>query len=119
MIRGIDFDLVPKSDYTGYGEDVLRFPTAYRSYGETTNTKLLSPLGAVVKAGAEAKFEIQSKDFQAMALVVNGELQVMSKNQKNGNFEMSLVVPNGIEKLDVMASKNGKNFTGLYFYMVK
>ena len=113
------FDLVPKSDYTGYGEDVLRFPTAYRSYGETTNTKLLSPLGAVVKAGAEAKFEIQSKDFQAMALVVNGELQVMSKNQKTGNFEMSLVVPNGIEKLDVMASKNGKNFTGLWFYTVK
>lgn len=113
------FDVVPASGYAGFGSDVLRFPTTFRSYGETLNTKLVSPLGAVLKAGEEVRFEIQSKDFLSMAVVVNDALQVMSKNAKAGSFELTLTVPHAQDTLEVMASKDGKRFDGLWFYEIE
>ena len=110
---------MPASGYAGFGSDVLRFPTTFRSYGETLNTKLVSPLGAVLKAGEEVRFEIQSKDFLSMAVVVNDALQVMSKNAKAGSFELTLTVPHSQDTLEVMASKDGKRFDGLWFYEIE
>ena len=113
------FDVTSASGYEGYGENVLRFPTAYRSYGETKDTHLISPLGAVVKAGNEYDFEVISKDFQAMAVVINGELNLMTKNAKTGAFTLKVSIPSGIEKVDVMASKDSRSYQGLYFYLVE
>ena len=113
------FDVTAASGYAGYGADVLRFPTAYRSYGETANTHLISPTNAVLHAGEEVKFEVKTKDFAALGVVINGNLEAMTKNAKTGAFEMSLTLPAGVEKLDIMGSKNGKNFFGLWFYFVQ
>ena len=52
-------------------------------------------------------------------MVINGELELMSKNAKTAAFELPLTVPDGIDKIIIMGSKNGKNFIGLWFYQVQ
>ena len=114
----ISVDLVPASGYEGFGAETARFPTPYGTFHETSNTHLISPTGGVLKKGAAQKFQIESKDFKALGVVIDGKLTKLSKNQ-NGIFEAEIEIPENIDTLSVYGSRNEKSYSGLWLYRVE
>ena len=113
------FDLTASADYSGYGETQSRFPPIFIAYTESSDTHLLEPLSGVIKGSENTKIQIASKDFSSFAVVIDGELELFTKNSKTGIFEMEIAVPAGMEHLMVMGSKNGRNFSSLWYFIVE
>ena len=63
------FDIVSDGTYDGYGKGIPKYPEAFPSYAEFSSTRLISPLAGSLKAGENVRFEIDSDDFTAMAIV--------------------------------------------------
>ena len=110
--------ILPADGYAGFGEGVLRFPTAYRSYNETTNTHLISPVGGVLAKGSTQQFAVETKDYTAIGVVLDGTIVPAKKNAK-GVFELEATIPENADELAVYGSKNGKNYSGLWVYRVE
>ena len=95
----------------------MKYPSCYASYDSATNTRLISPLGGILKKGDKVKFEISSKDFSGIAVNVSGSLTPLKKDAK-GIYSAELEIGE-VENVVVYGTKNGKNFSGLWFYGVE
>ena len=111
------FDISAADDYAGFGDGVVKFPTTYRSYNETSNTHVISPIAGILQAGTSARFEVESQDFIGIGIVIGGQIVPFTKN--GNRFELETEIPADIDTLAVYGSRNGKNYTGLWFYKVE
>jgi hypothetical protein len=114
----LDFNIKAVSGYGGFGKGVLKYPYTFSTYNQVFNTQLLSPKKGVLQSGATENFVMSSKDFTNIALIINGEFTQLVKNAKTGNFELNFEVPAGITQIDIMGSRNGRNYSGLLRYDV-
>lgn len=114
----ISVDLLAANGYAGFGENVIRYPTPYRAYDETSNTHLVSPTEGILQKGSSQKFVIESKDFTGIGVQIDGKLTPFKKNQK-GVFEFEVTIPSDTDTFAVYGTKNGKNYNGLWFYRVE
>ena len=112
----LDFELNADSSYNGFGNE-MKYPSCYASYDSATNTRLVSPLGGILKKGDKVKFEISSKDFSGIAVNVSGSLTPLKKDAK-GIYSAELEIGE-VENVVVYGTKNGKNYSGLWFYGVE
>lgn len=112
----LDFNLNADSSYQGFGK-ILKYPYAYGSYNSSRNTRLISPLGGILKKGSKVKFEITSKDYNGLAVNVSGSLIPLQKDAKglySGEFEIGET-----DQVTVFGTRNNKNYSGLWFYKVE
>jgi len=101
---------------------VNSFPVAYSSYKQSSNTKLISPLTGTLKSRNRYTFILSSTDYSAFAIVINDKWHYFTKNDKTGNYELNLLIPNDVDSIvisRVMASGNRLSGNGLIEYKVK
>lgn len=115
----LSFKLTAAQDYSGYGKGTVRFPAAYTTYYESKNTHLISPVCGVLNKNETYHFAVKSGDFTSFGIVQNNAIVPFSKNASSGAFEFDFVVPEDAETVQVFGSKNGRNFSGLFFYKVE
>lgn len=113
-----EFKIAASFAYGGFGKDVVKFPSTYTSYSLSTGTKLISPVSGTLAKNSTVKFQIESSDFQKLALKVNGELLPFVKNPENGLFELETEITDS-ENVVVFGNTEGRNYTGLWYYEVK
>lgn len=111
------FEVKAADGYKGFGDGVVKYPTAYRSYNETSNTHVISPIAGILQSGSTQRFEVESQDFTGIGIVVDGSIVPFAKN--GSKFELETEIPADIDTLAVYGSRNGKNYTGLWFYQVE
>lgn len=115
----ISFTVQTADGYTGFGGTELRFPTAYAAYHEAQNTHLVSPESGTLKKGETYTFSVRTSDFTAVGIVLNGNIIPLKKNPTSGAAELVFTVPDNCDEVPVFASKNGRNYSGLYVYAVE
>lgn len=113
-----NFFVTPSDVYNG-SISSTRFPAPYVAYSSCVNTKLISPLKGVLKAASEETFSVTTKDFSSVALLISDKLTLFKKDQKTGVFSITVTVPDDSDILNVFASKNARNFEGLFSYTVE
>ncbi|MBQ3671385.1 MAG: hypothetical protein II921_07915 [Treponema sp.] len=113
----LDFVIKADDSYDGFGS-TGKYPYAYMNYDSATNTRLVSPAASSLKKGETVRFEIVSKDFSGIGVSVAGALERLSKDPKTGAFVGELTVGD-VEQVVVYGTKNGKNYSGLWFYTVE
>ena len=111
------FDVKASEGYKGYGSRVVSYPTPYLSYSEVNNTRIISPIRGALQEGEIMNFALESKDFSKIVFRVNNKVVPLKK--KGIKFELETKVPAGIDKLGIYGTKNGKDFTGLWYYKVQ
>ena len=111
------FDVKAASGYKGFGDGVIKYPSTYTSYNETSNTHVISPIAGILPRGSNQRFEVESQDFTAIGIVIDGKIVPFAKN--GNHFELETEIPLDIDTLAVYGSRNGKNYNGLWFYRVQ
>ncbi|MDR2797816.1 MAG: hypothetical protein LBB80_05685, partial [Treponema sp.] len=114
----LNFTVKAAPGYQGFGKGVLKHPYTFTTYNNVSNTQLVSPIKGVLKNGETERFAISTKDFTKVAIIINGEFTQLVKNNRNGNFELDFVIPEGIAELALYGSKDGRQYTGLLRYTV-
>ena len=119
----LKFDIVSDGSYAGYGRNVTKYPFTYSSYNSATSTKLTAPLVGTLKSGESVRFEIESGDYTALAVMdgvtAGGSLIPMTRNSKTRVFVLDYEIPDGVEQVFVYGSRNGRSYDGLWVYAVE
>ncbi len=110
------FDLISAEDYSGFGAGHIRFPSEYRTYMETSNTHLVSPVAGVLQKGSKQLFQVESSDYVGIALSTGGKLIPFKKDTGTSLYSLEAEIPSDSEQVTVFGSTNGKNYAGLWFY---
>ncbi|MCR5761823.1 MAG: hypothetical protein K6G00_00395 [Treponema sp.] len=110
----LEFNVKADTSYKGFGRGVVKYPTTYNVYNNSTGTKLISPVCGNLKIGDEILFQVESSDFSDIAVELDGTLVNFEKNEK-GIFELSVTIPEA-DTLKVYGSNNGHNYNGLWYY---
>lgn len=128
MEEVLRFDIRSDGVYTGFGGNVIKYPTAYTEYTLCQNTALVAPVAGTLTNGDTVHFEVSTGDYTAMAIAANGgELKKLAKGG-NGNFSGDYtlgkdVVPKDgktpLTSVSVFGSKDGHHYEGLWVYKVK
>lgn len=113
----LEFNVKADSSYKGFGRGVVKYPTAYNVYNNSTGTKLVSPVCGKLQKGEEVTFVVESTDFSYIAIDLDGSIVNFDKKSDN-RFELKAVVSND-KTLKVYGSNNGRNYEGLWYYEVK
>jgi hypothetical protein len=114
----LDFNIRAGPGYRGFGSVLSkRFPDTFTSFNDASNTRLVSPIKGNVKAGDAEKFEFESKDFTRFAIILGGEFTFFEKNP-SGNFELMFTIPPGVDELQIFATKDSRNYSGLLRYEI-
>jgi hypothetical protein len=114
----LDFTIAAAPGYGGFGNGVLKYPYAFPTYNDVSNTQLVSPVKGVLKTGETEPFAVSTRDFTRVAIIINGEFTQLVKNNRTGNFELDFTIPEGISELSVSASKDGQTYPYLLQYTV-
>jgi hypothetical protein len=117
----LSFNLRAAPGYSGYGAGILKYPAAYITYNQVSNTLLLAPLTGTLKAGSEQTFILSSKDFSNFTILIDGKMNNFAKNPGTGNFELTFTVPGDQKELiisGVTVSGNRYTAMGLVQYNV-
>lgn len=110
------FDIKASEGYEGYGNGAVRFPFAFKTYMETSNTHLISPVAGILQKGSSRKFEIESKDYTGIALSAGTSLVPFVKDPKTGIWSLEFEIPEDSEQIVIYGSSNGRNYSGLWSY---
>ena len=110
------FDIKASEDYEGYGNGTVRFPSVFKTYMETSNTHLISPVAGILQKGSSQKFEIESKDYSGIALSAGNSLVPFVKDPKTGIWSLEFEIPEDSEQIVIYGSSNGRNYSGLWSY---
>ena len=97
------------------------YPVAYSSYLQLPNTRLISPITGTLQSGSTQTFIISSQDYSEFSVIINDEWHNFTKNNKTGNYELSLKIPSGIDTIDIFAvavSGSRRSGTSLIKYNV-
>jgi hypothetical protein len=97
----LSFNVKAAPGYQGFGNGALKYPYTFPTYNNVSNTQLLSPITGTLKSGETETFIISSKNYSSFAIIINGEWNHFTKNNKTGNFELSLTVPSDIQTLQI------------------
>jgi hypothetical protein len=112
----LDFNIKAAVGYPGFGNILARrFPDTFATFTDVSNTKLVSPIKGDLTAGTAEKFELESKDFTRIAIVLDGEFIFFEKNP-SGNFDLTFTIPRGLDELQIFGTKNNRNYSGLLRY---
>ena len=114
----LGFNIKAAPGYRGFGNGVLKYPYTFSAYNQAPNTQLLSPIKGVLRSGIAEQFSMASRDYTKIAIIINGEFTQLTKNSRTGNFEIDFEIPAGISELEIYASKDGRQYTGLINYSV-
>jgi hypothetical protein len=115
----LSFTIKADSAYQGFGNGVLKYPFTFSTYNQVSNTQLVSPIKGILESGTTEQFALSSRDYSRIAIIINGEFTNIPKNNRSGNFELQFEIPSGISELQIYASKDGRNYSGLIQYDVK
>jgi len=117
--------IIPNEIDSYNGNNVSRYPYIYSNYSELSNTQLISPKTGTLKSGSFQTFIISSKDYSEFSIIIDGELNNLlnnfRKNNKTGNYEATLTVPNNIDTIEiygVTTVNNRRNGVALVRYKV-
>ena len=110
----LEFNVKADASYKGFGRDVVKYPTTYNVYNNSTGTKLIAPVCGRLKTGDVVLFKVESTDFSDIAVELE-ETLVNFEKKGNGIFELKVTVPEG-DVLKVYGSNNGHNYNGLWYY---
>jgi len=115
----LNFKIKAASGYQGFGKGVLKYPFTFSNYNQLPNTQLVSPITGTLKAGSSETFVISSKDYSSFTIIINGEWNMFTKNNKTGNFELNLTVPANVQTIQISGG-TARNVThwGLVRYNV-
>jgi transglutaminase-like putative cysteine protease len=99
------------ADFSGCGEIGLiadkesqaRFPSIYSSF--VKGDELISPLGTPLVPGKVTAFRVKLPKDSIPYLVVNGGLVPMNREGNSGEFGLSLLIPNGIDRVTLAVAK--------------
>ncbi|MDR0473876.1 MAG: hypothetical protein LBH43_09445 [Treponema sp.] len=115
----LTFNIKAASAYRGFGNGVFKYPYTFSAYNQVSNTQLLSPVKGMLERGTAELFSISSRDFTKVAIIINGELTDIPKNNRSGNFELNFTIPPGLTELNIFGSRDGRSYTGLIKYNVR
>jgi hypothetical protein len=110
------FNIKAAPGYGGFGNDTLKYPRIYSTYNDAANTQILSPISGALKAGSTETFVVASRDYTRFAIIIDREFHYFDKNSQ-GNFELTLEIPAGIDRLNVSGLK-GNTYWTLIQYVV-
>jgi hypothetical protein len=111
------FSIKAQSGYDGYRNIYTRrFPNTFSAYNQAPNTSLLSPINGELTAGSTEAFTIDSRDYQKIAIIIDGQFTFFEKN--NTLFELSFEIPAGITELKIYGTKNNRNYEGLLIFKI-
>jgi len=118
-------EITPNEIDSYNGNDVLRYPYIYSDYSQLSNTQLISPKIGTLKSGSSQTFVISSKDYSEFSIIINGKLNNLlnnfRKNNKTGNYEVTLTVPKNIDTIEIYGVtivNNQRNGVALVRYKV-
>jgi hypothetical protein len=111
----LHFNIKAAPGYAGFGTSVRKYPNAYTSFNDASNTRIIAPLTGIVKAGSVETFSVSSRDFSRFAIVINGNFHIFTKNPA-GDFILELEIPEGIDRIIISGSKDNRNYSGLVWY---
>ena len=102
------------SDFTGCGEIGLiadkesqsRFPLTYSGF--VKGDELIAPLGTPLVPGKVATFWVKLPKNSFPYLLVNGKFWPMSSKENDGKFGLSILIPNGIDRVTLAVAKTDK-----------
>jgi hypothetical protein len=117
----LDFNIQAANGYQGFGNGVLKYPYTFSAYLQLQNTQLVSPMTGTLKAGSSQTFVVSSKDYSGFSIVINDQWNNFVKNNKTGNYELTLSIPEGIDEIivsGVTKSGNSSRAYGLVQYNV-
>jgi hypothetical protein len=114
----LDFNIRAKQGYQGYKTVMpVRFPQPFTGFGDSTGTKLISPMKGELKEGTEEYFAFDSKDFTRFAIIINEQFNFFSKN-RNGTHELTFTIPKDVTNIQIFGTKNNRDYNGLIQYAV-
>jgi hypothetical protein len=113
----LHFNIKAAPEYLGFGASLRKYPNAYTTFNDASNTRIISPLAGTVKAGSVETFSVSSKDFSRIAIIVNGEFHFFTKNQA-GDFILEFQIPENIDRIIISGSRDARNYNGLVWYDV-
>jgi transglutaminase-like putative cysteine protease len=100
-ISVLTFNIKAASAYKGYGNGALKYPYTFSTYNQLPNTQLVSPVTGTLKAGSSVTFVISSRDYSSFAIIINGEWNMFTKNNRTGDFELNLTIPANIQSIQI------------------
>jgi len=117
----LDFNIKAVPRYRGFGNGLFKYPYKYSNYSRLSNTQLISPIAGTLKSGSSQTFVISSKDYSEFFIIINGKWNSFMKNNKTGNYEVSITVPKNIDAIiiyGVTTVNNRRNGIALLKYKV-
>jgi len=97
----LEFSIKAASSYKGYGNGAFKYPYTFMTYNQLPNTQLVSPVTGSLKAGSNETFVISSRDYSSFAIIINGEWNMFTKNNRTGNFELNLTIPANVQSIQI------------------
>jgi len=97
----LTFNIKAAPGYQGFGKDILKYPFTFSNYNQLPNTQLVSPIAGTLKAGSSETFVISSRDYSSFAIIINGEWNMFTRNNKTGNFELNLTIPANVQSIQI------------------
>jgi len=115
----LEFYLNTSADYAGFSENYKkRYPDTYNNLNRALNTKLISPVNGILKAGTTEKFIIESRDYSGLAIIIGDRFNHFRRNA-NGAFELEFEIPSGINEIVIYSTNNNRNYEGILRYIVE
>ena len=97
------------------------FPTAFSSFSELPNTRLISPITGTLRAGDNYTFIISSTGSRIFSVIINDARNDFTRNNETGNFELHLTIPENVDTItifEVRVSGLRQSWEGLIQYNV-
>ncbi|MDR2632404.1 MAG: hypothetical protein LBC51_02110 [Treponema sp.] len=105
----LNFKVKAAPGYPGYGKDTLKYPHTFSTYNSVPNTQLISPLKGALQAGSTETFVVSSKDYNSIAIIIDGQFNFFTKNSKTGYHELTFEIPQAITTLKVSGGKDRRS----------
>jgi hypothetical protein len=112
----LDVTIRAAPGYAGFGRDGKKYPGTFSAYNHVPNTQLIAPISGTLQSGSTETFIVSSRDYTAVAIIINDQWYRFTKNSRTGNFELTLEIPAGINNLTIYGTKGNRSYTGLVQY---
>jgi hypothetical protein len=101
---------------------VNSYPEAYSGYFRQPNTRLISPITGTLKSGSSQTFVISSEDYSVISVIIDGNRDDFTRNDKTGNYELVFTIPENLDIIKiygVTVSENEWKGDGLICYNIE
>lgn len=105
------FYVSAKAPYTGYGNDILRYPFQEREFRTSANTNLISPVTGFLKEGETYTFKVQTSEYTNFYIILPDSVKWSKKNLQTELYELELQIPSGLSSLSIYNTSRKALFT--------